>query len=93
MSSSPDRLVYMANQIGKFFSTQGPEKTVAGVSDHIRKFKAGEEVARRVAVLFVEVTPKETSALARSCRIEVKPGGQVLHFKQAGGKDAEVPLL
>jgi len=62
-------------------------------SDHIRKFKAGEEVARRVAVLFVEVTPKETSALARSCRIEVKPGGQVLHFKQAGGKDAEVPLL
>jgi formate dehydrogenase subunit delta len=38
MSSSPDRLVYMANQIGKFFSTQGPEKTVAGVSDHIRKF-------------------------------------------------------
>ena len=38
MSSSPDRLVYMANQIGKFFNTQGPEKTVAGVSDHIRKF-------------------------------------------------------
>jgi len=38
MSSSPDRLVYMANQIGKFFTVQGPEKTVAGVSEHIRKF-------------------------------------------------------
>jgi formate dehydrogenase subunit delta len=38
MSSSPDRLVYMANQIGKFFTAQGPEKTVAGVSEHIRKF-------------------------------------------------------
>src|SRR5215467_14325825 len=38
MSSSPDRLVYMANQIGKFFNTQGSEKTIAGVSEHIRKF-------------------------------------------------------
>jgi formate dehydrogenase subunit delta len=38
MSSSPDRLVYLANQIGKFFTAQGPEKTVAGVSEHIRKF-------------------------------------------------------
>jgi formate dehydrogenase subunit delta len=38
MSSSPDRLVYMANQIGKFFNTQGPEKAVAGVSEHIGKF-------------------------------------------------------
>jgi formate dehydrogenase subunit delta len=38
MSSSPDRLVYMANQIGKFFDSQGHDKTVAGVSEHIRKF-------------------------------------------------------
>jgi formate dehydrogenase subunit delta len=37
-SSSPDRLVYMANQIGKFFDSQGHDKTVAGVSEHIRKF-------------------------------------------------------
>jgi formate dehydrogenase subunit delta len=36
--SSPDRLVYMANQIGKFFTAQGHERTVAGVSEHIRKF-------------------------------------------------------
>ena len=38
MSSSPDRLVYMANQIGKFFHAQGHDKTVAGVAEHIRKF-------------------------------------------------------
>jgi formate dehydrogenase subunit delta len=39
MSSSPEqRLVYMANQIGKFFQSQGPGKTVPGVADHIRKF-------------------------------------------------------
>jgi formate dehydrogenase subunit delta len=39
MSSSPEqRLVYMANQIGKFFQSQGHEKAVPGVADHIRKF-------------------------------------------------------
>jgi formate dehydrogenase subunit delta len=39
MSHSPsDRLVYMANQIGKFFQSQGHDKEVAGVADHIHKF-------------------------------------------------------
>lgn len=35
---SPDRLVYMANQIGKFFESQGAEKAVPGIAEHIRKF-------------------------------------------------------
>jgi len=35
---SPERLVYMANQIGKFFASQGPDQAVAGTLDHIRKF-------------------------------------------------------
>jgi formate dehydrogenase subunit delta len=35
---SPEKLVYMANQIGKFFATQGEEKAVVGIADHIRKF-------------------------------------------------------
>lgn len=61
--------------------------------DGPKQFKAGEEVARRVAVFFLEVAPKETSRLANTCRIEAKPGGQMLRFKQAGGRDAEVPLL
>jgi formate dehydrogenase subunit delta len=39
MSSSPEqRLVYMANQIGKFFQRQGHDKAVPGVAEHIRKF-------------------------------------------------------
>ena len=39
MSSSPEqRLVYMANQIAKFFQSQGHDKIVPGVADHIRKF-------------------------------------------------------
>jgi len=33
MSSSPEHLVYMANQIGKFFHVQGHDKTVTGVAD------------------------------------------------------------
>ena len=35
---SPNKLIYMANQIGKFFVTQGPEQAVAGTADHIKKF-------------------------------------------------------
>lgn len=38
MSSSPDRLVYMANQIGKFFQSQGHDRAVPGISEHIWKF-------------------------------------------------------
>ena len=35
---SLDKLVYMANQIGKFFASQGTEKAAAGTADHIKKF-------------------------------------------------------
>ena len=35
---SPDRLIYMANQIGKFFSSQGADKAVPGIAEHIKKF-------------------------------------------------------
>jgi formate dehydrogenase subunit delta len=36
--STDDRLVYMANQIGKFFDSQGHDKAVPGIADHIKKF-------------------------------------------------------
>jgi formate dehydrogenase subunit delta len=35
---SPDKLVYMANQIGNFFVSQGPDKAAAGIAEHIAKF-------------------------------------------------------
>ena len=35
---SPERLVYMANQIGTFFRSQGPDEAVAGTASHIRQF-------------------------------------------------------
>ena len=33
-----EKLVYMANQIGKFFAHQPEDKAVAGIADHIVKF-------------------------------------------------------
>jgi formate dehydrogenase subunit delta len=36
--SSPDKLVYMANQIGKFFASQGEAGVVDGVAAHLKKF-------------------------------------------------------
>jgi formate dehydrogenase subunit delta len=39
MSHDPaDKLVYMANQIGRFFQSQGHDGEVTGVADHIHKF-------------------------------------------------------
>jgi formate dehydrogenase subunit delta len=35
---SPERLVYMANQIGTFFKSQGPDEVVTGIATHIRQF-------------------------------------------------------
>lgn len=35
---SPDKLVYMANQIGKFFAHQGEAKAVAAIASHIAQF-------------------------------------------------------
>jgi formate dehydrogenase subunit delta len=35
---SADRLIYMANQIGKFFQSQGHDKAVPGIAEHIKKF-------------------------------------------------------
>jgi formate dehydrogenase subunit delta len=38
VSTSLDRLIYMANQIGQFFRSQGEAQAVPGIADHIRKF-------------------------------------------------------
>lgn len=33
-----DKLIYMANQIGTFFKSQGEEAAVKGTAEHIKKF-------------------------------------------------------
>ena len=35
---APDKLVYMANQIGRFFRSQGEQAAVNGIADHLTKF-------------------------------------------------------
>ena len=35
---SPDKLAYMANQIGKFFAHQKHDQAVASIADHLRRF-------------------------------------------------------
>jgi len=35
---STDRLVYMANQIGKFFEVQRKDEVVPGIANHIKMF-------------------------------------------------------
>ncbi|SDR40279.1 formate dehydrogenase subunit delta [Pseudovibrio sp. Tun.PSC04-5.I4] len=35
---SPDKLIYMANQIASFFKYKPHEEAVAGIADHINSF-------------------------------------------------------
>jgi formate dehydrogenase subunit delta len=35
---SPEKLAYMANQIGRFFAHQPHDKAVAATEEHLRKF-------------------------------------------------------
>jgi hypothetical protein len=70
-----------------------PDILYGSFSDHPQHFKAGEEVAHRIVLFFVEVTPKTTSTLSRSFSIAEGSGTQVLRFKLLEGGQAEVPLL
>jgi hypothetical protein len=58
-----------------------------------RQFKSGEEVARPLAVLFTEVTPRQTESLAKACRLEVHQNVRMLHFKLPEGGEGNVQLL
>ncbi len=62
-------------------------------SDRPRSFKAGDQVAKRIVLFFVEVGPEETSALSESVRIVDGPDGQVLRFRLPEGGESEVSLL
>jgi len=81
---SPDKLVYMANQIGKFFTSQGREQAAAGTADHIKKFwdprmraaivahlKAGGKGLDPVALMAIERLPEaKPEARAEAARTQ-----------------------
>jgi formate dehydrogenase subunit delta len=37
-TASPKKLIYMANQIGKFFAPQKHDNAVAGIAGHLTRF-------------------------------------------------------
>lgn len=61
-------------------------------SDSVRSFDAGAIVARRTLVFFTEVTAKQTSALAKSIKVESGPNGPVLVLKLPEGGSAVVQM-
>jgi formate dehydrogenase subunit delta len=71
---SPDRLVYMANQIGRFFATQGPDEAVAGTADHIEKFwdpRMRATILAHVAAGGAGLEPLVREAIGRLKQIDV----------------------
>ena len=61
-------------------------------SDAPRDFKAGELVARRIAVLFTDVSPSDTARLAREMRVEKTSAGSVLRVVLPEGGERRVAL-
>jgi formate dehydrogenase subunit delta len=70
---SPDKLVQMANQIGKFFASQGPDAAVAGTADHIKKF--WDPRMRTAIFRHVEAGGAGLQPLVRRAIEQLKEGG------------------
>jgi hypothetical protein len=62
------------------------------LAQELKHFKAGEEVARRIAVCYVETSPEQTATLAKSAKIISTPEGQTLQLKLPEGREAHVAL-
>jgi formate dehydrogenase subunit delta len=68
---SPEKLVYMANQIGRFFAHEGSEKGAEATADHIRKFWD----PRMRSTILAHLDDAETAALdpiAREALVRLK---------------------
>jgi formate dehydrogenase subunit delta len=71
---SPDKLVYMANQIGRYFRSQGPDAAIAGTADHIKKF--WDPRMRAAIFRHVEAGGQGLEPLVRRAIEQLKEGGQ-----------------
>lgn len=71
---SPDRLAYMANQIGKFFAHQKPDDAVASIEDHLRKFwdpRMRREIVAQLDQRQIQLDPPVRKAVARLHDLQV----------------------
>jgi formate dehydrogenase subunit delta len=67
-----EKLVHMANQIGKFFAAQGDEATIAGVADHLKKFWDPRMRAQILAHLDVGGAGLDANVAAAITRLRAK---------------------
>ena len=61
------RLVYMANQIGKFFVSENKATAVDGIADHLRKFwdpRMRDEIVAHLAAGGEGLDPEVRAAVA-----------------------------
>jgi formate dehydrogenase subunit delta len=70
--SSPDKLVYMANQIGKFFAAQGQDKAPAAIAEHLNKF--WDPRMRSAIIAHVQAGGAGLDPLVRDAIERVRPG-------------------
>jgi formate dehydrogenase subunit delta len=70
---SPDKLAYMANQIGKFFAHQPHDKAVAAITDHIRKF--WDPRMRREIITHLDAVKLDPSVREAVGRLADPPAG------------------
>jgi formate dehydrogenase subunit delta len=69
--SSPDKLVYMANQIGKFFVSQGQDKASAAIAEHLKKF--WDPRMRSAIIAHLEAGGIGLDPLARDAVAKLRP--------------------
>ena len=75
----PDRLVYMANQIVKFFEAQRADEVVPGIANHIKKFWD----PRMLAAIYAYVD-------AGGDGLDPPVRAAILHLKANSGKPGHV---
>lgn len=63
-----DKLVYMANQIGRFFETQGQDTAVDAIHDHLVKFwdrRMRQAIVAQLAAGHAQLDPLVRQAVER----------------------------
>jgi hypothetical protein len=61
-------------------------------SNQRRKFKAGDEIARRIIICAADISPEQTEELLKSSKLQHTAAGKELHFKLPDGGNAKVRL-
>ncbi|MFL5254152.1 MAG: formate dehydrogenase subunit delta [Rhodopila sp.] len=65
---SPDKLAYMANQIGRFFQSQKNARAAELIEDHLRKFwdpRMRQEIVTQLAEGRITLDPPVREAVER----------------------------